>query len=245
MKKENEPSKEFTDANKWYDRGVKEGEKSTKTQTFSLNDVPGTVPISFQKDYLEGLKDGHAERYRESTRKTQKESIITIQEEVTVGNVILEKGDKIRVLKEGKFGVFMKGGSIGGKKDDKPSATYDSKEEADAKAKRMNAILSPGEKGYYGMKYYVKQIEESVEKGDKIRVLEQKLNEKALVTITPDLKFETEFILIKNPAGNLVDGMSISLNGKFIVGGDTRPGFGNKVIDKIADCFYDIIDGKF
>lgn len=89
---EDELSKEFTDANKWYDKGVEEGEKSTKTQTFSLNDVPGIVPIAFQKDYLEGLKDGHAEHYRES--------ILTIQEEVTVGDIILEKGDSIKILVE-------------------------------------------------------------------------------------------------------------------------------------------------
>ena len=58
-----------------------------------------------------------------------------------------------------KFGVYLKGGSIGDKKDS-PKRTFDTKEEAVAYAKRNNAQLTPGEKGYYGMKYYVKPMKQ-------------------------------------------------------------------------------------
>jgi len=60
---------------------------------------------------------------------------------------------------EGKFGVFSSGGSIGSKNDE-PVKTFDTKEEADAKAKSLNKSLTPGEKSYYKMKYKVKQITE-------------------------------------------------------------------------------------
>ena len=64
--------------------------------------------------------------------------------------------------------VYLKGGSVGsidkaiedGKyhpKYGKIQQTFDSKEEAEEKAKRMNKLLSPGEKKYYRMKYHAKE----------------------------------------------------------------------------------------
>jgi len=50
--------------------------------------------------------------------------------------------------------VYLKGGSIGQKKSVKD---FNNKDEAKAYAKRMNKQLTPGEKGYYGMKYVVIQ----------------------------------------------------------------------------------------
>jgi len=60
----------------------------------------------------------------------------------------------------GEFGVFMVGGSIGSKDDNKPSGTG-TKEEMVAKAKRMTKHLSPGERKYYKMRYVVRPINES------------------------------------------------------------------------------------
>jgi hypothetical protein len=63
-------------------------------------------------------------------------------------------------LDEG-HGVFLKGGSIGTKHDsNKPIKVHDNLEDAKAHAKRMNKLLSPGEKNYYRMKYHVKQVDE-------------------------------------------------------------------------------------
>jgi hypothetical protein len=56
-----------------------------------------------------------------------------------------------------KFGVFMSGGSVG-EKNDAPKKTFDSKEEAIAFAKRRNSQLTPGERGYYKMKYTVRPV---------------------------------------------------------------------------------------
>ena len=56
-----------------------------------------------------------------------------------------------------KYGVFRKGGSIGGD-NSKPVKTFDTKEEAMAFAKERRAGLSKGERGYYGMSYVVKPI---------------------------------------------------------------------------------------
>jgi hypothetical protein len=56
-----------------------------------------------------------------------------------------------------KFGVYMSGGSVG-EKNDAPKKTFDSKEEAIAFAKRRNSQLTPGERGYYKMKYTVRPV---------------------------------------------------------------------------------------
>ena len=64
-----------------------------------------------------------------------------------------------------KYVVVSKGGSIGGDKtgynadlEGTVIAAFNTKEEAKEKAFRMNKILSPGDKKYYGMKYTVVQI---------------------------------------------------------------------------------------
>jgi len=58
---------------------------------------------------------------------------------------------------EEKWGVFLKGGSIGGKKDE-PMKVHPSKKEAQEHAKRLRKQLTPGEKSYYKMGYTVKEI---------------------------------------------------------------------------------------
>jgi len=85
------------------------------------------------------------------------------------GKWIYDYGDEKRKEKkedDGKidinkpFGVVFQGGSIGSKgsgytdkRNRKLSFSFNSEENAKAKAKKMNKILSPGEKKYYGMKY--------------------------------------------------------------------------------------------
>ena len=56
------------------------------------------------------------------------------------------------------FEVYQKGGSIG-EKPGKAIATFDDEQDAKDKAKRMNKLLSPGEKKYYGISYKVRQVE--------------------------------------------------------------------------------------
>ncbi len=63
-------------------------------------------------------------------------------------------------ITEEKWGVFRKGGSIGDKKSDKPLHTFDTKEEAKAKAASMRKTLSVGERKHYGMGYSFKKINE-------------------------------------------------------------------------------------
>jgi len=60
-------------------------------------------------------------------------------------------------MNEEEWGVFSSGGSIGNKSGGKPIATG-SKEDMQAKAKRMTKSLSPGEKKYYKMKYSARAI---------------------------------------------------------------------------------------
>lgn len=62
-----------------------------------------------------------------------------------------------------KFGVFRKGGSIGDNKQATPVKVHDTAEDAKAHAKRLNKLLSPGEKNYYGMKYHTKQVSEELD----------------------------------------------------------------------------------
>ena len=62
-----------------------------------------------------------------------------------------------------KFGVFRKGGSIGDNKQVTPVKVHDTAEDAKAHAKRLNKLLSPGEKNYYGMKYHTKPVSEELE----------------------------------------------------------------------------------
>lgn len=56
-----------------------------------------------------------------------------------------------------KWQVRLHGGSIGEKRSSEGSLTGEHSDEISAKdhAKRMNKILSPGEKKYYGLKYKV------------------------------------------------------------------------------------------
>ncbi len=64
------------------------------------------------------------------------------------------------------YHVFMKGGSVGSTKGVRHFqhgayvSSHATKEHADDKAKRMNKILTPGEKGYYKMKYHVKHTDQ-------------------------------------------------------------------------------------
>ena len=59
-----------------------------------------------------------------------------------------------------KFGVFRKGGSIGDNKKATPVKVHDNEQDAKDHAKRLNKLLSPGEKNYYGMKYHSKPVSE-------------------------------------------------------------------------------------
>jgi len=72
-----------------------------------------------------------------------------------------------------EYGVFQTGGSVG-EKNDKPTKTFDSKEDAQAYAKRCNAALSKGEKGYYGLKYVVRAIKEDVSESEELNELSPK-----------------------------------------------------------------------
>lgn len=65
------------------------------------------------------------------------------------------------------YAVILLGGSIGSLKSirslrelsgEKYKAEILSKEDAILKAKRMNAMLSPGEKKYYGLKYVIAEV---------------------------------------------------------------------------------------
>jgi hypothetical protein len=56
-----------------------------------------------------------------------------------------------------EFHVVAKGGSIG-HADPRVTSTHATREEAAEKAKRMNKLLSPGEKKYYGLGYGVKEV---------------------------------------------------------------------------------------
>ena len=62
--------------------------------------------------------------------------------------------------KKEKWGVFSKGGSIGGPKNNKPIKTFNNRPDAMADAKFRRKGLSKGEKSYYGMGYSVKKINE-------------------------------------------------------------------------------------
>jgi len=63
-------------------------------------------------------------------------------------------------LDEEGHGVFLKGGSVGEKRSGKPVEVHSNVEDAKAHAKRLNKLLSPGEKQHYGLKYHVKPVAE-------------------------------------------------------------------------------------
>lgn len=58
----------------------------------------------------------------------------------------------------GAYGVYCSGGGNGSARPKTYAAFYDDIESAREKAKRMNKILSPGEKKYYQLKYVVERI---------------------------------------------------------------------------------------
>lgn len=55
------------------------------------------------------------------------------------------------------WAVYLDGGSMGERNSD-PKAVFDDQAEAKDHSKRMNKVLSPGEKKYYRMKYTVKKL---------------------------------------------------------------------------------------
>lgn len=77
----------------------------------------------------------------------------------------------MRIIKEsenGKYAVVLLGGSIGEKRISKIQQLTNkdimdeelfSLDKAKEKAKRMNKLLSPGEKKYYGLKYVVAEVD--------------------------------------------------------------------------------------
>ena len=98
-----------------------------------------------------------------------------------------------------KYGVFRKGGSIGGD-NSKPIKTFDSKEEAMAFAKERRSGLSKGERGYYRMSYVVKAIKGVAEgwddmiKAGKARDAETRSGKKSTTTgVKHHGKYGTEY----------------------------------------------------
>ena len=73
-----------------------------------------------------------------------------------------------------KWGVLLRGSDIGQNK--KKAQPAGSKEEAKAKAKRMNALLSKGEKSYYKLKYVVVPMDEQ-KVSEKKRLMEMKITD--------------------------------------------------------------------
>ena len=78
-----------------------------------------------------------------------------LEEEYKAGSAVGENPNA-------KFKVYRSGGSIGGhpkgktnKKGDLFIKGFESKEDAKDFIKTRNKKLSPGEKGYYGLKYYM------------------------------------------------------------------------------------------
>lgn len=136
-----------------------------------------------------------------------------------------------------KFGVFRKGGSIGNKNNEEnPVAEFDNEDDAKQKAKRLNALLSPGEKTYYGIKYYVKNLEESLYSKETQQVLESVLKEGIEDSITDkngtvqgnwvkEDKNSTGFYIIDSKE-NHVDG---PFNSKDKADAKLRKGIKNKV----------------
>jgi hypothetical protein len=61
-------------------------------------------------------------------------------------------------MSEIRFGVIHTGGSIGEKPHIPLHETFADKADAKAKAKRMNALLSAGEKKYYNIRYKVIEV---------------------------------------------------------------------------------------
>ena len=72
------------------------------------------------------------------------------------------------------FGVFATGGSIGDVRgrDEKPVHSFNTKEEAKERAKRLRKTLTPGEKSYYKMGYVVKPTEYSPDDISKMYISE-------------------------------------------------------------------------
>lgn len=76
-----------------------------------------------------------------------------------------------------QYTFVLLGGSLGdspirslkdlkGKKVIEADGVYNSKEEAQEKVKRMNKLLSPGEKKFYRMKYTVAELKDGVYTGN-------------------------------------------------------------------------------
>jgi hypothetical protein len=126
------------------ERGINRAVKRlTKEDVSILDNVLDQDPVSF-KDHFDAIMTAKVSDIVDEYKQDLAQSMF---------NPTVEEGIK--------HGVFLKGGSIGNKSDpSKPVKIHDTKEDAHAHAKRMNKILSPGEKKYYGLKYTVRQIEE-------------------------------------------------------------------------------------
>jgi hypothetical protein len=63
------------------------------------------------------------------------------------------------------YQVILTGGSIAEqqarKNTPRPTNTFSTKADAAVKAKRLNKLLSPGEKEYYGLRYKVVEMDDS------------------------------------------------------------------------------------
>jgi len=107
-------------------------------------------------DYTTGANPEFSKKVADQNKKSKKEADNKAKKAVTKENTSSKVSEK--------FGVFRKGGSIGSHNDD-PVATFDTKDEAIEKAKRLRKTLTKGEKGYYKMGFLVRQIKENCSAG--------------------------------------------------------------------------------
>lgn len=118
----------------------------------------------------------------EESHKNYKKSNATKKEDVALsrdgkGSKIYAGKTKESQIAEG-HGVFLSGGSVGEKRSGKPVEVHKNIDDAKAQAKRLNKLLSPGEKQNYRLKYHVKPVEEGfvVEAIELDEVSDQKLD---------------------------------------------------------------------
>lgn len=107
---------------------------------------------------LKGLATSDDPLANEFMKKLDK-ATTDISKSMTKNESTEQKEEKI---KEQRYAVYSKGGSIGDTKTGKPLKVFDTAEEAKEYAKRMRKLLSPGEKKYYGLGYFVAPFKEKV-----------------------------------------------------------------------------------
>lgn len=199
-------------------RGIKDKMTDVTPKGFGPVDEDDIVPVSDEEVTVEGTRGPKQRPFTMKFRNSEAAEAWIERHTNDAGiqiNAVNQAGpseemrdDEVLVDEEMgptfEYGVYSKGGSIGGTPEHlrEPYAVYDNPEEAKDHAKRLRRQLSPGERKYYGMGYTVKKKKVKIAPVEEEKIVEADDGIKYLIGVQRMQDKDTAYtIMAYNPSG--------------------------------------------